>query len=918
MFRLHLLQVVKRALADLKEGKLSRFYLDGQAIVIEDILELEPDLATSISELMHTGELAAGPWYVLPDQMLVSGESLIRNLQIGIETVQQFGTPALIGYNPDTFGHSHDLPRILQGFSIETAFVWRGVPELSGDPLFWWQSPDGSRVLTWLFSRGYYQTLLHECTGSSLEQADRLSNELLRISDSQSPGDGTAGCYSTLVESALFPCGADHTAPPRNVSLVEAVNACQQELHVELVQLSNFADKIIQSVSAKPVALLDRELRDNRASKFYCNAFLLPGVLSTRLYLKRQNRQSEYRLARFAEPLCAIIYGRGFTRGDKAAYPSAALSRAWKLLLRNHPHDSICGCSVDEVHREMEDRTMRLNQIIDTVCDSAAAVISGVPLESALSPFDPDRSTDRFVIANPSNRRVSAPIPFTFFTTAGGSVNLSPDHIQLRSKETNEELFSGWGRVPYYKFADRYQGWYWAEDIPEFSITSHPWPITSDNLQVKSAAPPVVVKQRSIDNGLLRVSVTPSGAVNVLYRGESGEQTFSLVHEIHDRGDGGDTYNFDPLQANHAITAEFKCVDPGLKGPLVGSLVLTYQIRIPASLSSGTKAGSNPSSFVRSTKKNVHVINTEITLKRGGRVLHFDTSWINASADHRLEVHLHTGARIQTSYSENHFSLTERVHSPIKQTLPVERGNEALPDRFPCQRFVVANNQTFFNSGLPEYGICDRAIALTILRSVGILSRGPLRTRGGGAGPHVPTPGAQCLGPNKASYGWAPLAMPMPRSGNSGGRLNDQLCQQAYDLAEEYETEFLTTFARFTEAGIPEDFSLLRSLNDNIKVVALFAVEESGATNIYARLLNVSQSPQHTKLFINSQATVEACQLNLSGREELPVYRDHRYEPEYVKLTFTNNQLRTIRLVGRIENGEPGDFQRPPQKHHQS
>ncbi|MBY0545733.1 MAG: hypothetical protein K2W95_00435 [Candidatus Obscuribacterales bacterium] len=885
VFRLHLTSVVKRVLRDLETGRLSRFFLDGQAIVLEDVMELEPDLAPRVSALMKKGELAAGPWYVLPDQMLVSGESLIRNLQFGINTVAKFGTPSLTGYCPDTFGHSHDLPRILRGFGIESAFVWRGVPELGYGPLFWWESPDGSRVLTWHFARGYYQTLMHEGEADTASRAVQIREHLIPLVTESGPQDGTAAMYCKQLDAALFPCGADHTAPPTNFSkLVDSIN--DEDFQVTQIQLADFAALLQNRVTSSPtvVGLLNRELRDNKSSKMFCNAYLLPGVLSTRLYLKQENRQSERRLARFDEPLFSQLHARGLLR-----YPQPALDYAWKLLLRNHPHDSICGCSVDAVHDEMQSRTAKLNQVLSTLEDEAHALLSGLSAESPLSPEDPDRAVDTFVVANPSVRECSAPVPFSFYAPCGTKFKNSSS-LQISSQETSEELFGGWGRIPYYKNVVKFEGWFWADKMPACGITGFNWPVPPN---ADSSGPPIVaVRSHSIDNGWFRLSVNDNGEIHVLCReSDKTVRNYSLEHKLRDVGDGGDTYNFDPIEGDKPIQGKLKSVEQGEKGPLRGSLKLTYEIKIPECIIEAK--ASTPPVFKRSSRLVTHVIQTEIWLNRGGRLINFTTRWDNQALDHRLEVLLDTGEPVNNSWSENHFALIKRLHTGASERLPVERGNEAAPDRFPAQRFVLANGQILFNDGLPEYGAEGRHLTLTLLRSVGILSRGQMRTRGGGAGPHLPTPGAQCKGKSTATYAWAPLPQWDRKNKELFDRLPEKVSIIAYDLAEEFERSFLTGFASSSDLkanGLQAVIgkSLFRIGNNAIQVAGLHVTDN----RLVARFLNTTEHPQQTLVHVDTPVLrADLCRLDETPMERLPGPFDGELS---LQLEFQRYQLKTI------------------------
>jgi mannosylglycerate hydrolase len=210
-FRCQLPALLDKVLSGLDDGSLPNFYLDGQAAIITDALEIAPHLESRIKQQMAAGKLSAGPWYILADQMLVSGESLIRNLKLGLKTTSKFGPPAMIGYCPDTFGHSQDLPRILAGFGINNAIVWRGVGKVESNPVFWWQSPDGSRVLTYHLNRGYYQTQFHES-----KNTDDLSKSLKAWLNHSPETNHLANSYCSFIDGALCPVGGDHIFPPKD------------------------------------------------------------------------------------------------------------------------------------------------------------------------------------------------------------------------------------------------------------------------------------------------------------------------------------------------------------------------------------------------------------------------------------------------------------------------------------------------------------------------------------------------------------------------------------------------------------------------------------------------------------------------------------------------------------------------------
>ena len=130
-----------------RDPRFSHFQLDGQSSPIEDYLEVRPENETRVRQLAQAGRLGLGPWYTMPDELILSGEALVRNLQEGLRVARRFGPPSRAGFVCDVFGHNSQLPQILQGFGIDNAFLWRGADEERQGPCFRWRGADGSEVL---------------------------------------------------------------------------------------------------------------------------------------------------------------------------------------------------------------------------------------------------------------------------------------------------------------------------------------------------------------------------------------------------------------------------------------------------------------------------------------------------------------------------------------------------------------------------------------------------------------------------------------------------------------------------------------------------------------------------------------------------------------------------------------------------
>jgi len=373
-FRMRLVHTVDTLLDILqRDPGFTHFMLDGQTIVLDDYLEVRPEQEELLKQLTRAGRIQVGPWYLQPDEFLVSGESLVRNLQIGLQRAAEFGEPMRVGYVPDCFGHIAQLPQILQGFGIDNAVFWRGVGSEAHTSEFYWTAPDGTSVLVIHLAdaRGYsnaavmpltteeFVTRVELLTAPLLAKA--TSNTLLFMngSDHLQPQDG----LPEVIESANKLL--THIDPEREKILTRYGRNAQHgdswqlgSIHLQIGTLPQYIQAVRQHIErsaknaeSKPLQTLSGEMRSSEL------AHLLPSVLSTRMWIKQQNAETEHLLERWVEPLTAWAWKLG------APYPQGLIRLAWKYLLQNHPHDSICGCSIDQVHNENKVRFAQSQQI---------------------------------------------------------------------------------------------------------------------------------------------------------------------------------------------------------------------------------------------------------------------------------------------------------------------------------------------------------------------------------------------------------------------------------------------------------------------------------------------------------------------------------------------------------------------------
>ncbi|MGE5226793.1 MAG: hypothetical protein ACM3OO_07940 [Planctomycetaceae bacterium] len=330
-------------LLDLEAEGFPHFHLDGQTAMIDDYLERRPERAEELSERVRDGGLSAGPWVAQMDEFLTSGESHVRNLEMGLARARELGRPLELGYMPDQFGHIGQMPQLLRNGGLTRAMVWRGVPEEIASTSFRWRAPDGSEVLTEYMVFGYFD-------GESYEEAlepEPLAASLARSIEKMRPFVA-AGRMVVMV-------GYDHAGP--DATLPERLAAAAGLLNDVDLRIAGLRDHLDGQREPDGVPVWTGELRSS------ARAHLLPNVYSARVAQKRERGRVEALLERYAEPLAALAPSFG--------WPSEELARAWTLMLHNGAHDSACGCSHDQVAIDVDGRFREVRAICEDVVERA-------------------------------------------------------------------------------------------------------------------------------------------------------------------------------------------------------------------------------------------------------------------------------------------------------------------------------------------------------------------------------------------------------------------------------------------------------------------------------------------------------------------------------------------------------------------
>ncbi|HYZ13979.1 MAG TPA: hypothetical protein VFA08_10290 [Actinomycetota bacterium] len=352
------LEQMMDTLLDLAADGFPHFHLDGQTAMIDDYLERRPERTDELAAHVRDGRLSAGPWVAQMDEFLTSGESHIRNLEMGLERARELGRALEVGYMPDQFGHIGQMPQILRLAGVDRAMVWRGVPSSIPTSTFRWQSPDGSEVLTESLPVGY-------SSGWKLMRDEEPLANVMR-------GEVERLLPYSRDRRVVLMVGYDHSGPDPTMPDRLATAELPGELDVAI---AGIAEHVGALTWTDELPVWRGELRSS------ARAHLLPNVYSARVQQKRERGRVEALIERYAEPLAALVPG--------FEWPEDELRRAWTLLLWNGAHDSACGCSHDQVAIDVDARFAEAREIGESIVERALSALGKEVSGSGVIRFNP-------------------------------------------------------------------------------------------------------------------------------------------------------------------------------------------------------------------------------------------------------------------------------------------------------------------------------------------------------------------------------------------------------------------------------------------------------------------------------------------------------------------------------------------------
>jgi alpha-mannosidase len=711
------------------------FLLDGQTVVLEDYLRARPEREADVKALIKRGRLQIGPWYVLADEQIPSGEALARNLLLGAADAERLGGARLdVLYSPDAFGHPAAWPTLAREFGIRYGVVWRG---LGGEPgqerdLYRWRGPDGRDVLLWHLPPAGYEI------GAAL-RADLDGGGLFA---SWAPVRGVLTARATGRHVPVF-IGADHHAAHPDVPrLRDQLSELEPQSAFRVSRLDEFFHAAAEAGMKPAPPALAGELRWS-----YGYAWTLQGVHATRAPLKRRYSAAELWLERVAEPLAALARRAGGR--DRRAL----LELAWRALVRCQFHDALAGCASDAVAQAV---TARLTQVEAL----AGEIVRGSVFD--LVRHDPDATRDRrgdarpaLVLWNPAARPRGGVVvaDVTLFRRdvpvgppAGGArlarqgegyrrfslvgADGRPIPVQLLDRRVTMERLDAARHYPDLDEVEQVRVAFRAPTVPGLGVRV----VGIGKAGDEPAGEAAVVQGRALANRWIEVALEPAGSLT-LHDRRTGER-FSDVLRLEDGGDAGDTYSYCPPAGHRLVRATGPItVRRVAAGPLVAALEARFEMkrRIGARL--------------------VVMLHADSAIVRC--VLDID----NRAEWHRLRTRVPTGVSRAAAVAGTAFGAVARPPGDARAAAyPLETPVATAP----AHRFVAAaagrRGLALLAPGFFEYEwTVGGDLLVTLLRSVGQLSRGDLPTRPGHAGWPVATPLAQCPGTSRVELALVPV-----------------------------------------------------------------------------------------------------------------------------------------------------------------
>lgn len=782
----------KEIIEHLKESDdFKYFLLDGQTSIIDDYLNIHPEDEELIKKLIADRRLFTGPWYTQTDQLVISGESIARNVYYGQKRANELGHCMMVGYMPDSFGQGAQMPQIYNGFNIENLVFRRGLGESQMvDSEFYWESEDGSKVFT------------HNVKSYANMHNPSFDREELK------------NYFDDIIKEL------GEVSPSKKIFLMNGTD--QKPIRKELPDILNIAREIYPEYEFE-ITNLEDALKEMKSScsefKTYKGEMTIgqfsrvhKSIFSSRADLKIMNNKAENFITNIGEPLASLSHKLGFK------YEHKIFEQAWKLLCENAAHDSIGMCNSDRTNLDVEYRYKKVIDLIENLNEITMRLI-GMSIEekdifqfqvynllpyqrSAITEIEVFTPSDKFKIkdcdGNNINYTLISSEDVTDLVKELSIFDLGVDGAS-EAKWTSED-------VKIYKtkmYID-------TDIIPSLGYKTLFF--EEDEIEANKLAD---CKSNIIENDLVKLTLSDDGTCSILDKVNKLSLDGLLVFE--NSGDDGDTYDYsEPYKDLYLYSNDNKICDLKTNiSELKSSISFKTKIDIPSSLKDREYG-------VLNSELNVNV---EIELLKDSPIVNFKVDTVNFADEHRLRVLFKTDIKAKESLADQQFGTIKRPVVIDEVNEWVEKGFDEKPRTIePMQSFVTISDNTkglvVFTDCVREYQIIGDefdTIALTLFRSVPYMGKANLKDRPGRAsGMPWPTPDAELK--KKLSFNFSIQLY------NQDVKVNDiaKLAKELFTPISYYQSAHFKNNAcyfvlRERERTLPLSNSLLSfEINDNV------------------------------------------------------------------------------------------------------
>ena len=911
-FRYMLVELIDELLNTLKRQDFM-FMLDGQTVVLEDYFEVRPERKKELLQWIRQGKIAVGPWYILPDEWLVGGESLIRNLEYSHDLGTNLDIPLMqVAYLPDQFGHSSVIPQLIGDLTnLKTAVLWRGVPpDIMTVPFTWKSHPTSSMSILGVYLPGGYGNVARfpESYDGFVDKINESITELEPFSP---------------LPLYLMMNGSDHLLPQPFIQ-EHAEKMKQEGQDVTLGFLNHYVEALEKAVteSSYNPPVYAGEFRSP------ARAPLLQDTYSTRMWIKLWNQRVEDTLLLKAEPVSAYLWHH---LGH--SYPTSFLETAWKWLLRNHPHDSICGCSIDQTHAEMKVRFSWAESIAESVIGGAIKTIEKLASpsdKSCILAFTSGTSLEtpvRIEFSQPRERSVKglqAPDGTIYsvqpvrsqedvflettvgMTTARMGIGMLPSRKLINFYINDFEHYDGDepGLLELRLIADRQPvGDFDMEDFkkqaheliksklykkihlvavrPSQSVYAavvplRPWAFTKlspvDQVPKSASRDTFQASKNHVSNRFYSITFNKDGTFTAVNT-ETGRR-YEHLHAFEDFGDRGDVYTFgrvEPEKVNVKNVKRF-IVSNGL---VMTEIRQTMMLEVFETLDDTREK--------RVGKVEIPIESTFRFYRDTPRV-EIRTKLTNTAKDHRLRICFDLPFISEFTRTATHLGcvMREADAERVPDASELERTKSTYPEMpsgiQPQKRFIRVEDEkggdaiTVFNKGMPEVELVDRKrIAVTLVRSVGWLSRSDYPERPIHAGPPEETQGAQEIGTDyEYHYGLLlhSAGDPLYMSAEHGEAGSQEVIAIALDQVE-------------PNASLLEP--IIELSNPNVRISSLRVRNGS----VMVTMFNLKNNDEATEMKVIGRVT-NVREVRIDGT----TLRDHSVDDSKVTLRFSPREIK--------------------------